>query len=200
MILGLDHLSLNTKDKKNFKKNFFQYNKVYEEYAPNHKEKKLFLYKRIKNHHIGFYSIKKNLPPIEKTYYGIRKFSANNIKVKKNKFFLSVLSIKQESVFWGKVFNLDEKKNIINFYSFYDQKNYKFYLNEKYKGKEYLDFIGYTSLCFVSSDINKVFKSCKDFNIEISKIFNYEMNMKKMKIFFFRSPGGIIFEIVQYLL
>ena len=104
--------------------------------------------------------------------------------LKKNKFFLSVLSIKQESVFWREVFNLDEKKNVINFYSFYDQKNYKFYLNEKYKGKEYLDFIGYTSLCFVSSDINKVFKSCKDFNIEISKIFNYEMNMKKMKIFF----------------
>tara|TARA_B100000886_G_C20228368_1_gene409459 strand:+ start:88 stop:690 length:603 start_codon:yes stop_codon:yes gene_type:complete len=200
MILGLDHISLNTKDKKDFKKKFFRYDKVYEKYALNHKEKKLFLKKKIKNHYIGFYSIKKNLPPIEKTYYGIGKSNANNIKIKKNKFFLSVYSIKQESLFWKKVFNLDEKKNIINFYSLYDQKKYKFYFNEKYKGKEYLDFIGYTTLCFVSSDINKIFKSCKDFNIEITKIFNYEMNKKKMKIFFFRSPGGLIFEIVQYLL
>ena len=50
------------------------------------------------------------------------------------------------------------------------------------------------------NDINKVFKSCKEFNIEISRIFNYEMNQKKMKIFFFRSPGGLIFEIIQYVL
>ena len=52
---------------------------------------------------------------------------------------------------------------------------------------------------FYIKDINKIFKSCKEFDIEISRIFNYEINMK-MKIFFFRSPGGLVFEIVQYLL
>ena len=110
MILGLDHLSLNTKDKKGFEKKIFRYEKVYDLYATNHKEKKFFLHKKVKNHHISFYSIIKNLPPIEKTYYGIRKFYAKNIKLKKNEIILSVLSIKQESLFWRKVFNIHRRK------------------------------------------------------------------------------------------
>ena len=39
------------------------------------------------------------------------------------------------------------------------KKNINFILM-KNLNKEYLDFVGYTSICFIS-DINKIFKSCK---------------------------------------
>ncbi len=200
MILGIDHLSLNTGNKKKFEEKIFNYKKLYNVKALNHKEKNKFISKKIKNHCLGFYTAEGNLPPIEKTYYGKNKLNAKNIKIKKNEIFLSVISVNKEFLFWKKVFNLQKRKNKINFFSFHDQKKYKFYFNEKFINKEYLDFVGYTSICFISSDINKIFKSCKEFDIEISRIFNYEINMKKMKIFFFRSPGGLVFEIVQYLL
>ena len=135
---------------------------------------------------MGFYSTEGNLPPIEKTYYGKNKLNAKNIKIKKNEIFLSVISVNKEFLFWKKVFNIKKRKNKINFFSFHDQKKYKFYFNEKFINKEYLDFVGYTSICFISSDINKIFKSCKEFDIEISRIFNYEINMKNEN-FFFRS-------------
>jgi hypothetical protein len=200
MIIGLDHLSLNCKDNISFKKKIIYYQKIFGFRSINHKEKDLFINKTTRNHYISFHTILANLPPIEKTYYGKSKFKAQNIKVKKNNVFLSVFSKKKEFAFWKKVLNLQASKNKINFFSFYDQKKYKFYFDEKYKSKDYLDYIGYTSLCFVSTDIFKVYKSCKGFNIEISNIFNFKMNKKKIKIFFFRSPGGIIFEIVQYIL
>lgn len=200
MILGLDHLSFNCKDITLFKKKITYYQKIYGLKSINHKEKDLFIHKTIRNHYISFHKIEANLPPIEKTYYGKSKFKAQNIRIKKNNVFLSVISKKKEFEFWKKVLNLKAIKNKISFYSFYDQKKYQFHFDEKYKSEDYLDYTGYTSICFVSTDISKVYKSCKDFDIEISNIFNFQMNKKKIKIFFYRSPGGIIFEIVQYLL
>ena len=200
MILGLDHLSLNCREKKFYKKKILNYNKLYDIKALNHKEKKKFISKKIKNHCITFFTSKKNLPSIEKTYYGKNKINSKKIKIKKNEIFLSVLSKNKEFLFWKKVFNLKRNKNRINLFSLYDQKKYKFYFNEENTSKEYLDYIGYTSICFISNDINKLYKSCKAFNLEMSRIFNYKINQKKMKIFFFRSPGDLIFEIVQYLL
>ena len=200
MIVGLDHLSLNVKNKATFKKGIARYQKIYEEKKNNHKEKKKFLRKDIKNHYIGFYNIKKNSPPIEKTFYGISNLKAKNITVKRNIIKLNIISKKKEFFFWKKIFNLKQIKNTIDFFSFYDQKKYKFCFRESAIKKDYLDSLGFTSICFISTDIKKAFKSCKDLNIEISNIFKFKMNKKKMKIFFCRSPGGIIFEIIQYYL
>ena len=201
MIVGLDHLSLNVKNKKIFNKGIAKYQKIYKKKKINHKEKKKFLKLDIKNHHIGFYNIDKNFPPIEMTFYRNSNLNAQRIIVKKNIIKLNVSSKKKEFFFWEKVFNLKEKGNIIDFFSFYDKKKYKFHFREStIKKKDYLDSVGFTSICFISTDIKKKFKSCNDFNIEISNIFKFKLNQKKMKIFFCRSPGGIIFEIIQYYL
>ncbi|MDB9936484.1 hypothetical protein OAD13_00365 [Candidatus Pelagibacter sp.] len=198
MIIGLDHLSLNLKNKESFKKKIKDYEKIFEEKKLNHKEKKIFLKNNTKSHIIGFYNSQKNVPPIEKTFYINKTSRCKNIIVKKNEIFLSIASKKKEFLFWKKIFDLKQKNNVIKFLSFYDQKKYKFYFKESLIKKNYLDSIGFTSICFVSTDIHKTFKSCKDFNIEISNIFRFKINKKIMNIFFCRSPGGIILEIVQY--
>jgi hypothetical protein len=200
MILGLDHVSINGKNKKEFQKFIFCYDKMYCLRSFNHKEKNLFISRQFKNHYISLHNTKKNLPPIEKTYYGKTKYKAKNIKISKNQIYLSVISKKKEFKFWKKIFNLSTIQDKINFLSLYDQKQYKFYFKENFKKKDFLDYYGYTSISFVTTDILKIFKSCQNFDIEISKIFNFKLKKKKIKILFFRSPGGIIFEIVQYLL
>ena len=200
MIIGLDHLSLNLKTKETFKRKINNYYKIFQEKKLNHKEKKIFLEIKNKSHTISFYNTKKILPPIEKTFYANAGKINQNIVLKKNVIYLSIISKKKEFLFWKKVFDLEPKKNIINYQSIYDQKKYKFYFKETVTKKSFLDNIGFTSICFVSTDIHKTFKSCKDFDIEISNIFRFKINKKIINIFFCRSPGGIIFEIIQYYL
>ena len=104
MIVGLDHLSLNVKNKKIFNKGIAKYQKIYKKKKINHKEKKKFLKLDIKNHHIGFYNIDKNFPPIEMTFYRNSNLNAQRIIVKKNIIKLNVSSKKKEFFFLGKSF------------------------------------------------------------------------------------------------
>ena len=47
MILGIDHLSFNTRDKKRFEEKIFNYKKLYNVKALNHKEKNKFISKKL---------------------------------------------------------------------------------------------------------------------------------------------------------
>ena len=194
MFLGLDHITLNlSKNKKKFNKNYF---KLFEsKKAVNNLNKKIFLRRYKKKHFITFFTSKDNIPDYEFTCYSNKNlFSFDCIEVKDNKIIIKTSDLKADKTILSKIFII---KNKIT--SIFNSKNFKISFTKKNQIKYYLDDVGTVCLAFVVSGIKNYYKNLSKINkLEMTKIFDYKINKRKNKIFFFRLPGGLIIEIIEY--
>ena len=65
----------------------------------------------------------------------------------------------------------------------------------------FLDDLGPVAIALIVTEIKSYHKKIsKIYNLEITKIFeNIKLTDVKQNIFFFRLPGGLIFEIIEYI-
>ena len=194
MLLGLDHITLNlSKNKKKFKRNYF---KLFEsKKAENNLNKKIFLRRFKKKHFITFFSSKDNIPDYEFTCYSSKNlFFFNCIEVKDNKIIIKTSALKADKFILSKIFKINNKIT-----SIFNSKNFKILFKKKKQINYYLDDVGTVGLALVVSGIKNYYKNLSKINkLEMTKIFDYKINKRKNKIFFFRLPGGLIIEIIEY--
>lgn len=194
MLLGLDHITLNLgKNKDKFKRNYF---KLFEsKKAVNNLNKKIFLRRFKKKHFITFFTSKDNVPDYEFTCYSSKNlFFFNCIEVKDNNIIIKTSDLKADKTILSKIFKI---KNKIT--SIFNNKNFKISFTKKNQINYYLDDVGTVGLALVVSGIKNYYKNLSKINkLEMTKIFDYKINKRKNKIFFFRLPGGLIIEIIEY--
>ena len=197
MIIGFDHITFNNV-KFNYKE-YKSYKSIFSCNIQNNKKKNKFLKKKnIKKHYLEIYT-KNNFPTIEHTFHGKGEVTSDNIKIKKNKIILFVKNIEKEKKFLIKI-GFKVNKNQISIISKIKKFSQIFSLQKRQNTKEkYLDDYGFTCVAIIVHGIDKFYSTLVKENLEITDIFSLRVKKKKLKIFFFRSPGKIIYEVIEYV-
>jgi len=195
MLIGLDHITINSlkcvSKLNNTYKKIFKFSN-----AKNNINKKKFLRDYKKTHFISFFNTKKEFPDLEFTHY--QKKLRKTVEVlfyDKNKIYIKSSEKKKDKNLLKNIFGIENKID-----SFFKKKIFFINYIKSNKFEYFLDDPGPVAIALIVTEIKSYHKKIsKIYNLEITKIFEYKINRRKTKIFFFRLPGGLIFEIIEYI-
>jgi hypothetical protein len=200
MIIGIDHVTFNSNNLKFLKlKNNFK--EIYNFISINHVKKKFFL-KNFANKHLIIFNKSLDLnPSVEFTSYSNIKKKISAIKVKKNKLYIFSNAYQDEMIFWKDIINIkfNFKYKKLNYFSTIDQKKYEVFFRKKKIDKYYLDYNGYTNICFITTNIRFIFNYSKNMQLENSGLFVIKIKKHRFRVLFLRSKGNIIYEFIEFL-
>ncbi len=200
MIIGLDHITLNTnnlsKKIKFYKKK--KYKVYFRQKILNNKNKKKFL--RIDNKfHKTVFLKKKGENSIELTKYRKNYLKVQNLFFKRKVFECCVISQKKEKEFLKKVFNFKINKNLAYLKTFSKELSFKIKIKKADNNfNSYLDNLGFVGICLISSNLEKTRNIAKKFCFIVSKKFQIKVNNKLIKICLIKSPNNLIYEIIEF--
>ena len=200
MIIGLDHITLNTNDLSK-EINFYKkrkYSIFFKQKILNNKNKMKFLKIKNKSHEMIFLK-KKGENSIELTKYDNNHLRVENLFLKKKVFECYVKNTKLEKEFLKKVFNFKVNKNYAYLKTFSKELSFKLKIeNTKKKFTSYLDNLGFVGICLISTNLEKIRKLAKKLNLMVSRKFQIKVNGKLIKICLIKSPNNLIYEIIEF--
>tara|TARA_B100000965_G_scaffold372756_1_gene362687 strand:- start:1916 stop:2518 length:603 start_codon:yes stop_codon:yes gene_type:complete len=200
MIIGLDHITLNTN---NLKKEIIFYKKkkykvFFKQNILNDKNKIDFLKIGSKFHKTVFLK-KEGKNSIELTKYNKNNLKVKNLFFKNRVFTCYVKNLSREKEFLKKVFNFKIKKNYACLKTFSKDLSFKLKIKKTNSNYiSYLDDLGYVGICLISSNLEKIRKISKKFSLVVSKKFVIKVNNKFIKICLIKSPNNLIYEIIEF--
>jgi hypothetical protein len=200
MIIGLDHITLNTNSLINeteyFKKR--DYKIFFKQNIKNHKNKFNFLRQENKYHKTIFLKKKKN-NSIELTKYKLNHNQVKNLTLKDNLFTCLIKNLDKEKKFLKNILNFNIIENYAYLKTFSKELSFKVKLKKINKNHiTFLDDIGFVCICLISTDIQRVIKDCRKNNLLVSKKFFLNVNQKKLKICLIKSPNNLLYEIIEF--
>jgi len=203
MILGIEHLAINTKCIDKLEKNIIKidYQCLFKEEIPNHPNKKPFLNQYSKSHKISYYQSNRNKFPIELTQHG--KDISNKmtpISFKDNTIYLRINNIEEEISTWSRLLNIDYPKNDeISFTSILPKRNFNIkFLYSKKVNSYTLDTEGCTCIALLTNNMNQIITSLDSIGkFKILGSWESIVNGKKLLIGMFKTSGNIIIELIQ---
>jgi hypothetical protein len=208
MILGIDHLALNTidPDSIHLELDHKGYKCVFTENdILNHPEKKPFLHEFRSKHDIALYKHGKDRLAVEVTRHGDKYFNNSEIFLADNVLTVKVPEdkINKEIQFWIEYLKFKEiDAQTYKFTSVFPQWSceLKFEVAGVVKNESKLDDNGYTCLAFITNNINNDLKNIKGYGIgHMTTVFNLTVNKQDLSIALFRTPAGLICEFIQII-
>ncbi len=203
MILGIDHLQINTSDITNSGKGLLAggYSLVFQEKIKNNIKKKLFLNAYHEHHKIAYFESTGNNFPVELTdHIDNVEESKTPISFRANTIYLKIKNIKLEQVFWQELLSVTFYENSIKFHSFLPKRSFNLKLIPTHKKLTYyLNTNGCTSIALITCNIYKVFDRLIEKKLIVDYIDPWKtlVNGKPLTIGMLRTHNGIIVELIQ---
>ena len=203
MILGIDHLAVNTSDLDKqhelLKKTDYECN--FREIIPNSPFKKNLLNKYTTFHELAYYeSLVEDYFPIELTSHGGQAYKNETpISFKGKTINLKVTDIDKEKLLWTKILDSPISNNIIKFSSLLPKRGFNLQFTKVRSQEPYtLDFEGPTCIALITKNIQILFNQLQTLGINsLYGPWKATINHKKMHIGMFRTYNNIIVELIQ---
>ena len=203
MILGIDHIAINTRNINIYEKILLNdsYKCLFKDEIFNNGNKKVFLKEYSEYHSIAYYESLNNYFPIELTEHGndiLKKETP--ISSEHNSINIKVEDIDDEKSLWAELLGLDKpKSNNILFNSLLPKRDFHLNFIQVKKNISYtLDTVGCTCIALLTNNLDKTILSMN--SNESTKFVGpwiSEVNNRKLKIAMFKTIGGIIVELIQ---
>lgn len=116
-----------------------------------------------------------------------------------NKLIVKTNNLEESRKFWKELGfqNIDDKGNNLFFNSILSGKTYEIYLNlSKIKSKYFLDDLGWSSIALITNSATLEKKRLEN-KFQTTEIVSIMINRNKLNVFFIRSPGGEIVELIS---
>lgn len=116
-----------------------------------------------------------------------------------NKLIVKTNNLEESRKFWKELGfqNVDNRQDEFFFNSLLSSKTYEICLNlSKIKSKYFLDDLGCNSIALVTNSVNLEKKRLEN-KFQTTKIESITINKNKLNVFFVRSPGGEIVELIS---
>jgi hypothetical protein len=203
MILGIDHIAINTSNISLFEKNLLNnnYKCKFKEKIFNSSNKKDFLKYYSLQHLIAYYESQHNCFPIELTEHGNGISSCNTpIYFNKNTITIKVQDIDKEKSFWSKLLGVEKPQvDEISFNSILPKRSFHLRFVHINNNIPYtLDTEGCTCIALITNNINKyVSLFSNEGGLKYVGPWKCEVNKQKIIIAMFQTFGGIIVELIQ---
>ncbi|MBH10771.1 MAG: hypothetical protein CMG74_10560 [Candidatus Marinimicrobia bacterium] len=203
MILGIDHIAINTSDIENFGSNLLEknYNCSFSQTIPNSIYKKPLLKTYSKLHKIAYFESLEKRFPIELTEHGNDlPFEKTPISFNKNQITIKVSDIDREIFFWANLLKVNVKQsNNIVFKSIMSNRSFDLNFEPIKKNIPYtLDTDGCTCIALITNNIEKNIDSINQTKLcSVVGPWKSEVNSKKLLIAMFKTKNGIIGELIQ---
>ena len=203
MILGIDHIAINTSDIDNFNKKILKkrYQKTFAEEIINSEMKRPFLKNYSKLHKISYHESLGKYFPIELTQHGNDLINKETpISFNKNVIILKVKDITHEKLFWNNLLGIEESKSkTIYFNSILSKRSFHLKLKLVEKNISYtLDTEGNTCIALITKNLNQSLEKINNFEFsEIIGPWKGRVNNKKLRIAMFKTKNNIIGELIQ---
>ena len=203
MIIGIDHIAINTKNIIEYEKTFLNdsYQCLFKNNIPNNKKKKTFLKKYNKYHKIAYYESLNNYFPIELTEHGNDITQKETpLSFEKNTISIKVTDVEQEKSLWSELLQIDKLKNgEIEFGSILPNRGFRLnFIPVKRKILYTLDTEGCTCVALITTNIYNIISILKNSGLcEFVGPWISKVNNKKLIIVMFKTTGGIIVELIQ---
>ena len=203
MILGIDHVAINTRNINEFEAIHLKYDYkcLFKEKIFNNVNKNTFLKEYSEYHSIAYYESQKNCFPIELTKHGNDiPHKETPISFEENIITIKVEDVDKEKSFWANLLGLDKPKaENISFNSILPKRNFHLNIIPVEKNIPYtLDTEGCTCIALLTKNIDKTLSSMHN-NVSCKLIgpWKSEVNNNKLIIAMFKTDGQIIVELIQ---
>ena len=203
MILGIDHLQINTNDITKSSKILLVngYNLAFQEKIKNNLGKKLFLNNYHENHEIAYFEPIGDTFPIELTdHISNLAGSKTPISYSGSTIFLKIENINSEQTFWQELLGVTFDEDLISFHSFLPKRSFNLKLIHIKENSTYsLDTNGCTSIALITSNIHKVLNKLIEKKLIIDYINPWQasVNDNSLIIAMLKNHNGIIVELIQ---